>query len=206
MPSRALADFQNRLSDVQQLIDAHDALTRLRRAEASLQAGGKKGLSNIAAVVDHLVSAPGAGRRYEVHALNNAGVALLSGNLQGFVADIFAESASALLAGHIQSIQALTAAAPTRGNPNPQNIIRLFSVLGFEDIFQRLSWKNMSTQALKRKLQDFNTLRNLIVHGAKQSVRKQVVVNHLNVFGNFANKLDAKLNTEIRKLTGKRPW
>ena len=35
MPSQALQDFEVRLFDVQQLIDAHDALTRLRRAEAS---------------------------------------------------------------------------------------------------------------------------------------------------------------------------
>ena len=70
MASQALQDFEARLDDVQQLIDAHDALTRLRRAEASLQAGGQV-LGNIAIVIQHLVTDPGAGRRKEVHALNN---------------------------------------------------------------------------------------------------------------------------------------
>jgi hypothetical protein len=203
MPSRALQDFEDRLSDVQQLISAHDALTRLRRAESSLQTVGHE-LDNIAKVIKHLVTEPGAGRRREVHALNNAGIALLSGNLQGFTVDIFKESAAALLAGHVQSVEAVTEAARTRGNPNPQNIMNMFSTLGFEDIFDGLSWKRMSTTALKKKLQDFNTLRNQIVHGAERRVQKQV--HHLNVFKNFATKLDAKLQKEIREVTGKRPW
>jgi hypothetical protein len=116
-------------------------------------------------VIKHLVTEPGAGRRREVHALNNAGIALLSGHLQGFIADIFKESAAALLAGHVQSVDAVTEAAHTRGNPNPQNIMNMFNTLGFKDIFDGLSWRKMSTTALKKKLQDFNTLRNQIVPG-----------------------------------------
>jgi hypothetical protein len=205
MPSRALEDFQSRLSDVQQLIDAHDALTRLRRAESSLKTGRRE-LDNIAEVIKHLVTEPGPGRRKEVHALNNAGIALLSGHLQGFIVDIFEECAAALLAGHVQSVEAVTGAAYTRGNPNPQNIVNMFNTLGFKDVFDGLSWRKMSTAALKRKLQDFNTLRNQIVHGATRRVRKQVLVNYLHVFENFATKLDAKLEREIRSVIGKNPW
>ena len=205
MPSQALQDFNVRLLDVQQLIDAHDALTRLRRAEASLQAGGQV-LGNIAIVIQHLVTDPGAGRRKEVHALNNAGIALLSGHLQGFIVDIYKESAAALFAGHVRSVEALTGAAYTRGNPSPQNIKNTFSTLGFDDVFDGLSWQRMSTTALKKKLQDFNTLRNQVVHGANQRVRKQVLVNHLKVFQNFATRLDAKLRREIRDVTGTSPW
>ncbi len=205
MASQALQDFEARLGDVQQLIDAHDALTRLRRAEASLQAGGQV-LGNIAIVIQHLVTDPGAGRRKEVHALNNAGIVLLSGHLQGFIVDIHKESAGALFAGHVQSVEAVTGAAYTRGNPNPQNIRKVFRTLGFDDVFDGLSWQNMSTAALKKKLLDFNTLRNQIVHGANQRVRKQVLANHLRVFRTFATRLDAKLRREIRIVTGMNPW
>ncbi len=205
MPSQALQDLQVRLLDVQQLIEAHDALTRLRRAEASLQAGGRE-LGDIVPVIQHLVTDPGAGRRKQVHALNNAGIALLSGHLQGFIVDIYRESAAALLAGHVQSVEAVIGAAYTRGNPNPQNIEKMFSTLGFDDVFEGLSWQRMSTTALKKKLRDFNTLRNQIVHGANKRVQKQVLVNHLNVFNNFATRLDAKLRREIRRVTGAHPW
>lgn len=205
MPSQALRDFRTRLIDVQQLIDAHDALTRLRRAEASLQDGGQI-LSNVATVIQHLVTDPGVGHRKEVHALNNAGVALLSGHLQGFIVDIYKETAAALFAGHVQSVEAVTEAAYTRGNPNPQNIKKMFGTLGFDDVFVGLSWQGMSTAALKKRLQEFNTLRNQVVHGATQRVRKQILVNSLKVFKNFATRLDAKLRREIRGVTGVNPW
>ncbi len=205
MPSQALQDFETRLNDVEQLLDAHDALTRMRRAEDALEASGA-GLASIADVVHHLVTDPGRGRRKEVHALNNAGIALLSGHLQGFVVDIYKEATAALLDGHVQNVEAVIDAAYTRGNPNPDNIRRLFKTLGFEDIFDGLSWPGMGAAALKRKLQDFNTLRNQIVHGADQRARKRVLTNHLKVFRNFAINLDARLRAEIRRVTGEHPW
>ena len=205
MSSRALQDFETRLKDVQQLIDAHEALTRLRRAEGALQSGGQQ-LSNVATVVQHLVTDPGRGRRKEVHALNNAAIALLSGHLQGYLVDLFEESANALFVGPVQNVNAITATTKTRGNPNPQNIKNMFGSLGFEDIFQGVSWQKMSTPALKKKLQDFNTLRNRIVHGKDERVRKQVVVNYLSVWRNFAIRLDANLRSRTRDVTGAYPW
>ena len=97
-------------------------------------------------------------------------------------------------------------AAYTRGNPNPENIRRLFKTLGFDDIFDGLSWPNMGPAALKKKLQDFNALRNRIVHGTDKRARKQVLTNHLTVFKSFANRLDAKLRVDIRRVTGEHPW
>ncbi len=39
MPSQALQDFRERLKEVQELLDAHSALTGLRNAQAALNAG-----------------------------------------------------------------------------------------------------------------------------------------------------------------------
>ena len=50
MPSQALLDYRERLKEVQQLLDAHSALTRLRRAEAAT-ANGVPDLQNIGAFV-----------------------------------------------------------------------------------------------------------------------------------------------------------
>lgn len=205
MPSQALHDFKARLRDVQQLIDAHDALTRLRRAQDALQTGGQE-LSNIGTVIQHLVTDPGVGRRKEVHALNNAAIALLSGNLQGFIVDIFKESAATILGDRVQDVDALTNAAYTRGNPNEQNIRGMFNALGFPDIFKDISWQRMSTKSLKEKLREFNTLRNRIVHGSNERVRKQMVVNYLKAWENFATRLDSKLSREIHLIMGQPPW
>lgn len=205
MASRALQDFETRITEVQQIIDAHEALTRLRNAEGALRAGGQA-LGNVAHVINHLVTQPGRGRRREVHALNNAGIALLSGHLQGFIVDLYKEAAEALLNGNVQSVDAVVDAANTRGNPNPQNIIKMFKTLGFEDVFSGVSWQRMSTQALKRKLTNFNEQRNRIVHGVNERVQKQTLVNYLQVFQSFATRLDARLRAEIQQMTGTHPW
>src|SRR5215469_10951437 len=92
VPSQALQDFRERLKEVQELLEAHSALTGLRNAQAALNAGGQT-LQNVAQVVQHLVSAPGRGRPRQVQALNSAGIALLSAHLQGFLVDLHIEVA-----------------------------------------------------------------------------------------------------------------
>lgn len=205
MPSQALNDFMQRTQEVRQLLDAHGALTRLRRAEGAVQSGGQ-GLQRIADVVQHLVSPPGRGRPAEVHALNSAGVALLSGHLQGFIFDLFKEVTVACLAGKVRDVAAVQSAANTRGNPNWQNITKLFRAVGFPDILADISWQRMSNAQLRRKLESFNMLRNKIVHGASEHVTKATVSNYLNVLTNFAYHLDDKLKVEVHKVTRRNPW
>ena len=78
MPSVALTNFEKRLSEIQQIVDAHGALVRLKKAEeAHAEAAGD--LTKIGKVIDALVSAPGAGKPPQVQALNGAAIALLSG-------------------------------------------------------------------------------------------------------------------------------
>ena len=180
MPSQALLDFRNRLSEVGQLIDAHGALTRLKNAEAALNAGGQT-LQNVAAVVQHLVSPPQPGRPPEVQALNSAGIALLSAHLQGFVIDLFVEVAQVTLNGKVKDLAALTDSANTRGNPNEQNIIRLFNSIGYPNVLDTVSWQKMSNKQLRAKLKAFNELRNKIVHGSSETVKKRTLANYLAV-------------------------
>jgi len=187
------------------LLDAHNALTRLRRAEARLTSGGQT-LQNVATVIEHLVTNPGRGRRTEVYALNSASIALLSGHLQGFIVDLFKEVAHIILGGKIRDVQALIDSTNTRGNPNPSNINKLFGALGFPRILDGISWQRMSNDALLRKLQNFNELRNKIVHGRSERVGKQAVSNHLHVLRNLAQNLDRKLRSEVHSVTRRFPW
>jgi len=205
MPSQALIDFRERVKDVQQLLDAHNALTRLRRAEAALSAGGQT-LQNVAQVVQHLVSTPGPGRPREVHALNSAGVALLSAHMQGYLTDLFGEVAKLTLDGKVKEVAAMVKAANTRGNPNERNITRLFSSIGYPDILSGISWQRMSNKQLLARLRAFNELRNRIVHGSRETVSKSTLANLVSVFSNFAEKLDNKVRREVRSVTGSDPW
>jgi hypothetical protein len=205
MPSRALTDFRDRLDEIEQLVQAHGALVRLKRAEAALEAVGGD-LTRVGAVVNALVTEPGVGRPPEVQALNSAAVALLSGHLQGFATDLFSEAARHLLAGHVPDIEALLGAANTRGNPNEHNINQLFSSIGFANVLQGVSWRRMSNDAFRRKLREFNELRNRIVHGRKETVRKSQVTNYMSAWSNFATRLDQIVGRGIQAKTGTAPW
>jgi len=205
MISIALADFQERLSEVQQLVDAHGALVRLRKAEDA-QAVAAGNLAEIGKVIDALVSAPGPGKPPQVQALNGAAIALLSGHLQGFLMDLHNEAAVAILDGKVASIDALVKVAPTRGNPNVDNINKLFASIGFLNIMDAVSWNKMGNDALKKKLRSFNELRNRIAHGKGETVRKSQVENYMKVWGSFSSFLDKKIAREVKELTGAKPW
>lgn len=203
MPSEALSNFQERLQEVEQLIDAHTALVRYKKAEAVVTTGT---LADVSKVIDALVSKPGVGRPGQVQALNSAGIALLSAHLQGFMVELFEEAAGALLQGRITDLDALKDVAPTRGNPNVQNINRLFAAIGFRDILEGLSWQGMSNKTLKAKLRTFNELRNRIAHGKAEVVRKNQLVNYKKVWESLAKKLDKKIAAKIKRVTGQDPW
>lgn len=205
MTSQALADFKERIKEVEQLIDAHAALTGLRKAQRVLESQNQT-LQNIGTVVQYLVSPPGRGRPQEVHALNNAAVALLSAHLQGFVKDLFEEAASKTLDGKVLDVPSVLKAANTRGNPNEYNITKLFKSIGFPDVLDGIAWQKMSNKRLRTNLRTFNELRNKIVHGSSERASKAKVANYLNVLTNFAERLDKKLQRDIRQLTGRNPW
>ena len=157
-------------------------------------------------MIDALVSAPGAGKPPQVQALNGAAITLLSGHLQGFLTDLHAEAAAALLDEKVQDLEALIEVAPTRGNPNVDNINELFVSIGFPKVMDGVSWSRMGNEALKKKLRDFNELRNRIAHGGGETVRKRQVENYMKVWRSLAKNLDKKIGREVRKVTGESPW
>jgi hypothetical protein len=205
MPSEALKNFGIRLEEVKQLLDAHEALTRVRRAEAALSKGGQS-LTAIGEVVKHLVSKPGPGRPQEVQALNSAGVALLSAHLQGYISDLYREVAQKIVGKLVEDPALLATTNDLRGNPNEQNITRLFNSLGFPDILSGVTWKGMPNKSLRKKLATFNTLRNRIVHGKAEPVKKSQLKEFYEAFKNFADAIDNKISERVANVIGKAPW
>jgi len=168
------------------------------------RAGG--GLKAVAEAVNLLVTPPTRGRPGQVEALNKASVALLSAHLQGFIEDLFEEAAGKLLAGKVPDVQTLVSNARLRGNPTSENITRLFATAGFPDVLDGISWQKCTNATVRSRLKGLNELRNRIVHGGTETVGKWQV-DHFKAFvENLAIRLDRKVATVVRSVTGVAPW
>lgn len=167
---------------------------------------GGTGLSQIKRVIDALVSDAKKGRPPEGQALNSAAIALLSAHLQGFVTDLFQETARCLLSSHVPDISVLIDSAPLRGNPNEQNITKIFATIGLPDVISGIYWQRLGNSSLRKTLREFNELRNRIVHGKAEVVHKKSVIIYMDVWRHFAERLDKKVGKSIETATGSAPW
>jgi hypothetical protein len=83
------------------------------------------------------------------------------------------------------------------GNPNPENIKRLFFRIGFSDALDSLSWRNSNNATVRRKLDEINQVRNRIAHGQPITVNGQafrvtrpVVTSWRNFAEQFCGRFD----------------
>jgi len=195
------------LEEVTQLLDAHSALTKFKRAEAEARStsGSLVGVANL---IHNLVSPPRAGRPSEVQALNSSAIALLSAHFQGFVSDLFDETVDHVLAGKVKDTVSVKDSGLKRGNPNTDNIEKLFASIGFPNLLSGVFWAPWSSDVpMKAKLRRFNRLRNSIVHGESEPIIKNTVRDYLGFAEKLAAAIDKKLKTEITSVSGGRaPW
>jgi len=206
MPSRAFDNLDRRMKDIDQLMQAHAALTQFKRArQAAEKAGG--GLSNIAKVVDSLVSEPGRGRRADVDALNRASIVLLSSHLQGYIEDVYTEAGNVLLASHVKDDQELLDRAKRSfSNPHDFRIDQLFDSIGLPSVMVGLSWQRARNKSIRNRLTENVNLRNRIAHGEQENVTKAKVVAFQKFVEVFAKNFDQRVAKEIRNVTGNKPW
>ena len=206
MPSKAYENLDHRMKDIEQLIQAHTALTQFKRArKAAEKAGG--GLAKISEVVDNLISVPGPGRRSEVDALNRAAMVLLSAHLQGYIEDLFTESARLLLRTNVKDVDALIKQALSGfSNPHDYRIERLFDSMGLSKIANGLSWQKASNQSIRRRLTHYIEVRNGIAHGKQEGVHKREVNQFKQFVELFAKNFDDVVSNNIQRVTGKKPW
>ena len=194
------------MKDIEQLMQAHTALTQFKRArQAARQAGG--GLNQIATVVDSLVSEPGRGRRTDVDALNRASIVLLSSHLQGYVEDVYTEAGEVLLKSHVKDVRALLDRAKRNfSNPHDFRIEQLFDSIGLPSVMVGLSWPRASNKSIRNRLTENINLRNRIAHGEQENVTKAKVIAFQKFVEVFARNFDQKVAREIRNVSGTRPW
>jgi hypothetical protein len=204
--SEALAHLQTRMRDIEQLLEAHSALTRFRRARRSAESSGGD-IAKLSVVIDRLVTEPGAGRRTEVEALNRAAIVLLCAHLQGYLEEVYGECAQALLDTRVQDVGALVRqGTSTFGNPHADRIDSLFASIGLPDIMDGISWQRCANQTVRSRLTDYIRLRNTIAHGTLVTVHKAKVTSFKRFVEVFAERFDHHVAREVASVIGTSPW
>lgn len=204
MPSTALANLKNRLADIDQLIAAHTALTKFKKAQAAAKGGG---LEQIIDVVNALVKEPGVGRPAEVAALNRAAFVLLTAHFQGFVDELHRETADHVLKGKVSSIDdVVKMVKPRNANPHVDVIERMFAGLGCYEVMSNISWNRCANATVKKRLTDYIDTRNKIAHGKQLVVTKAQVVAFKYYVELLAGKIASNVGAKVKASTGKAPW
>ncbi|MBB3141107.1 HEPN domain-containing protein [Halomonas organivorans] len=206
MPSAARANLTSRLADINQLLEAHKAITKFKRAEAAAQQAGGA-LADVSRVFDALVTDPGPGKPKEVDAINRAAFVLLCSHLQGFIDDLHREAANIVLNGKVQDVgKTIKLIKPRNANPHVEVIETMFSGLGIYDLMQSVRWQKCSNSTVRERLRRYIEDRNKIAHGAQVGVSKDKVERFKKYVETLADKLDESVAQKIQGLVGNRPW
>lgn len=204
--SIALTDLSNRLKDIDQLIEAHKAITKFENAKVAARAAGGD-LAKIGGVFDALVTDPGPGRPKEVDALNRAAFVLLCSHLQGFVDDLHKETAAVVLVGKVNDVDAIVKLIkPRNSNPHPEIIDKMFAGLGIYDLMVEIYWQNCANKTVRTRLTTYIEERNKIAHGAQAAITKQKVEQFKRYVQKLAQELDKTVARKAQTLIGQSPW
>ena len=72
MPSQSLQNLDQRLQDIEQLLQAYTTPAQFQRARRAAEQAGSE-LGQITKIIENLTNQPGRGRRSEVDALKSSG-------------------------------------------------------------------------------------------------------------------------------------
>ena len=206
MPSKSRTDLNERLADIEQILQAHTALTKIKKAEAAAKHAGED-LKHILTVVNALISTPGKGKPAEVAALNRSAFVLLCAHFQGFVEDLHREAASYTLDGKVRSVSdVVTLVKPGNSNPHANIIEKMFSGVGVYDLMHKPHWSKCSNESVQKRLTKYIEERNQIAHGKKPTIHKTKVVGFMKFIVLLADALDSEVGAQITAMTKIKPW
>ena len=206
MSSQSRKDLDQRLKDIDQLFNAHSAITKFKKAEqAANKAGGD--LKQIANVVNALVKQPGKGKPVEVDAINRAAFVLLTAHFQGYIDDLHKETANIVLAGKVKSVdEILKLIKPRNANPHVDIIEKMFSGLGIYEVMQNIAWQKCNNKSVKDRLTKYIETRNKLAHGKQEAITKHKVKQYKDYVEMLAEKIDGVVREKAKTLTGQHPW
>lgn len=206
MPSKARGNLTERLKDIDQLLNAHTAITKFNKAEQAANAAGGE-LAKVATVIQALVTNPGKGRPKEVDAINRAAFVLSLAHFQGFVDELHAEVGRVILKGKASDPEAvIKLVKPPRSNPHVNIINQMFAGVGVYDLMDAISWQRCDNKSVRSRLKSYLETRNKIAHGSKEAITKSRVVQLKDYIEILATKLDEQVSKKAKLLLGKEPW
>ena len=181
--------------------------------------GLKKNMANLdLAYVDELISArrmlhggnrgapPIEGGVRVGTSINRSCIVMLSALLQTYVEEVFSESARHLLP-RLQDeavFRRYWNQMKNWGNPNSTNITHLFLKIGIPGVLEGITWQRTRTEAIVRKLDTINMLRNRIAHGHRELVidRQNYSLSLAKVesFRNFSHNFGQRFGQHVDEL------
>jgi len=195
MPSKALHRFENKLNDVQALLDIHGDIS-----------GGGRGRRNAKLRVLHKASIALLVAAWEtyIEALLEEGVLFISGiALSGSEATIKYEELQDLIK---ENVQQASKRLHTANSVNVRNLFR--NGIGIEDIRECWGRRGMNCKEACRALDQLLDERHSIVHGAitDPEYSKRDVILWRKFLRITVEGTDREVKNRIRSLTGKNPW
>lgn len=206
MASTALTNLSARLKDIDQLLNAHTAITKFKKAERAAQnAGGQ--LAQVAEVFNALVTDPGPGKPKEVDAINRAAFVLSMAHFQGYVDELHAELGAIMLKGKaVDPAAVIKLVKPPRSNPHVNVINQMFSGIGVYELMDSINWQKCDNKTVKSRPTGYLETRNKIAHGSKESITKGKVAQLKQFIELLAAKLEEKAASKATVILGKKPW
>lgn len=180
MASKAREELQRRLDDVDELIKAHGQLTGAQRGRPRDRKGA---------------------------AVTRAGVVLLAAATEAYVEDLFEESAELIfrnMAG--ADLEKLFKNTSRRmNNADVHKIEMLYFNLGLAWVLGDIRWKKFSNCSFRKGLNNLVQARNKVAHGKNPNIRLNMLKRWKNMIEMFSPKLEQKIKSHIRQLTGQYP-
>jgi hypothetical protein len=180
MPSNARSTLEQNLSDVEELIKAHEALT-----------GGGKGK-------------PSQGQGA---ALTRAGIVLLAAAMEAFVEDLFREAVD-LLYPHMKpdrKKQLFDQTVERLNNADFTKTCLLYFNLGLSWALDEVRWQKFSNQTFQKSLQKLITTRGQIAHGKRPKVQLKKLRDWRKMVLKYAEVLEVVVAKHLEASTGSVP-
>jgi len=165
MPSEAIKNLNVRLSDVDELITAHEALTGGGRGRPAARQGA---------------------------AVTKAAIVLLTAIFEAFVEDIF-ERATVDIFPNLANAERRDFLRATSGRLNSvsvKNVNFLYAQVGYPFILDDLSWRGFSNANLKTSIDAMVAARNKIAHGGVPNVTLSSLRRWKNMVGAFSQRFE----------------
>ena len=181
MSSKARNELNNRLDDVEEVINTHTEITGGGRGKPAQEQGA---------------------------ALTRAGVVLLAAAMEAYVEDLFEESARLMMSNRSdKELKRFFEDTSKRlNNAGIRKTQMLYFNLGITWVLDEIRWQKFSNEEFKKSIDSLVEKRNQIAHGRRPGVRLAMLRKWKGVVEKYSEKLDEILAKYVCTSTGQRPW